>query len=134
MSQKRDEFKKHIDSLRDRNDAHGYNKQSLRCQREGKKFKLQHHKSLSKTHKNYSDKKIRKKFKEIRERIEGAEKAIQSMYRIANLMKNFRRTNNTFLKYNNPEKLSTKVDEFDSSLTSQRRKKLLVKKNETSGT
>ncbi len=113
MSQKRNEFKSHIDGLRDRDDAPGYNSlKELKVAAREQKIQALALQELVKDpdYKNYSDEQIKEKFKEIREKIEGTEKAIQSRYRIVNLMRNFGRAHNPFSKYNNPEKLSTKVD------------------------
>ena len=99
MSQKRDEFRKHIDNLRDRNDAPGYNSlNELKVSARKQKIQTLALQELVKdpNYKNYSDKQIREKFKEIREKIERAEKAIQSRYRIVNLMRHFGRAHNPF--------------------------------------
>lgn len=131
MSQKRDEFRKHIDSLRDRNDAPGYNSLTeLKMAARKQKIQTLALQELVKDpdYKNYSDEQIKEKFKAIREKIEGTEKAIQSRYRIVNLMRNFGRAHNPFSKYNNPEKLSTKVDDIRLKPKKQKKKKNISEK------
>lgn len=131
MSQKRDEFRKHIDNLRDRNDAPGYNSlNELKVSARKQKIQTLALQELVKdpNYKNYSDKQIREKFKEIREKIEGTEKAIQSRYRIVNLMRNFGRAHNPFSKYNNPKKLTTKIGDIRLKPKKQKNKKNISEK------
>ena len=120
MSAKRNEFKNHIDSLRDRNDAPGYNNlKELKIAARKQKIQTLALQELvnDPNYKNYSDAQIKGKFKAIKEKIENTEKAIQSEYGIINVIKNFGRAHNPFSKYNNPEQLTTKVNstEFNAS-------------------
>lgn len=131
MSQKRDEFRKHIDSLRDRNDAPGYNSLTeLKISARKQKIQTLALQELVKdpNYKNYSDEQIKGKFEAIKEKIESTEKAIQSEYRIVGLIRNFGRAHNPFSKYNNPENLTTKVDGSEFTANKPKKKRVISEK------
>lgn len=120
MSDKRREFREHIDKLRDQEDGPGYN--NMRELKEAaRKQKIQ---SLAlrelvkdESYKSCTDDEIRRRFANIIEKIENTEKAIRSNYAITSVAKDFLKAHNPFSKYNNPEKLTTKLKTQELQIT-----------------
>lgn len=131
MSAKRNEFRENIDSLRDRSDSPGYdNLKELKIAARKQKIQTLALKELVEDpdYKNYSNEQIKEKFKIIIEKIEKTEKAIQSEYRLINIVKNFVIAHNPFSKYNDPTKLTTKVEVNEFSPKKQSKKQIISEK------
>ena len=132
MEEKRNEFKKHIDTLRDRKDSPGYdNLTELKVSARKQKIQTLAMQKLvnEPDYANYSDVKIRESFAVLKEKIEKTEQAIRSEYTFVKVIKNFARAHNPFSKYNNVEKLTTKINmpELDVQLK-QPKKKIISEK------
>lgn len=101
MEEKRNEFKKHIDTLRDREDSPGYdNLTELKVSARKQKIQTLAMQKLvnEPDYANYSDVKIRESFAVLKEKIEKTEQAIRSEYTFVKVIKNFARAHNPFSK------------------------------------
>ena len=131
MSDKRREFREHIDKLRGQEDGPGYN--NIRELKEAaRKQKIQ---SLAlqelvkdESYKNCTDEDIKKRFANIKEEIENTEKAIRSDYAITSVVKDFLRAHNPFSKYNDPNKLTTKLKTQELQITHETDHRTITKK------
>lgn len=129
MEEKRNEFKKHIDTLRDREDSPGYdNLTELKVSARTQKIQTLALQELvnEPDYAKYSDAQIRERFAVLKGKIEKTEKAIRSEYAVVKLIKNFAIAHNPFSKYNNIEKLTTKIEMSEIDIKLKQPKKKII--------
>jgi hypothetical protein len=130
MSAKRDEFRNHIDKLRDKKDSPGYNNiKELKTSAREQKIQSLALQELVKdpAYPNYTDAQIREKFSGLKEKIQNTEKAVQSHYAITNIIKDLVIAHNPFSMYNDTEKLTTKLKSTELKVNASK-KNILSKK------
>jgi hypothetical protein len=125
MSAKRDEFRGHIDKLRDNHDSPGYNNiKELKISAREQKIQSLALQELVKdpSYPNYTEAQIKEKFINIKEKIQNTEKSIQSHYAVTNVIKDIVIAHNPFSKYNDPKKLTTKLENTQLKINESRSK------------